>query len=217
MKKKKVLKVILFIVLAIILVFLVINIRKMLIIKDLCEKVEKYETSNNYYEKITNNSGSITEFYCKENNQLLVLNTTTQNEEKRKMYIYTKNGTKNTYIESGTEKVALLNNDNVLGSVNIISLKYNNLWDLFTMSIFTSIKDGQYKGKECYILSFSKSDEIYIEKETGLRVYAKDGTITDEEGNTVVNIVEYEYEFENVDDKVFIEPNIEEYEVQEND
>ena len=53
MKKKKVLKVILFIVLAIILVFLVINIRKMLIIKDLCEKVEKYETSNNYYEKIT--------------------------------------------------------------------------------------------------------------------------------------------------------------------
>ena len=53
MKKKKVLKVILFIVLAIILVFLVINIRKMLIIKDLCEKVEKYDTSNNYYEKIT--------------------------------------------------------------------------------------------------------------------------------------------------------------------
>ena len=40
-------------VLAIVLVFLVINIWKMLIIKDLCEKVEKYETSNNYYEKIT--------------------------------------------------------------------------------------------------------------------------------------------------------------------
>lgn len=115
------------------------------------------------------------------------------------------------------KKFALLNNDNVFGSVNIISLKYNDLWDLFTMSIFTSIKEGEYKGKECYILSFFKSDEIYIEKETGLRVYTKDGTITDEDGNTVVNVVEYEYEFENVDDKVFIEPKIEEYEVQEND
>ena len=59
------------------------------------------------------------------------------------------------------KKFALLNNDNVFGSVNIISLKYNDLWDLFTMSIFTSIKEGEYKGKECYILSFSKSDEIY--------------------------------------------------------
>ncbi len=48
-------------------------------------------------------------------------------------------------------------------------------------------------------------------------IYTKDGTITDEDGNTVVNVVEYEYEFENVDDKVFIEPKIEEYEVQEND
>lgn len=53
MKKRKILKLILFVVLAIVLVFLVINIWKMLIIKDLCEKVEKYETSNNYYEKIT--------------------------------------------------------------------------------------------------------------------------------------------------------------------
>lgn len=48
-------------------------------------------------------------------------------------------------------------------------------------------------------------------------IYTKDGTITDEDGNTVVNVVEYEYEFENVDDIVFIEPKIEEYEVQEND
>ena len=53
MKKRKILKLILFVVLAIVLVFLVINIWKMLIIKDLCEKVEKYETSNNHYEKIT--------------------------------------------------------------------------------------------------------------------------------------------------------------------
>ena len=61
-----------------------------------------------------------------------------------------------------------------------------------------------------------KSNEAYIEKETGLRIKAKEGTLTDVNGNVADTIVEYYYEFNNVDDSIFTEPDISQYKIQKN-
>lgn len=76
----------------------------------------------------------------------------------------------------------------------------------------TRVKIGKttYQGKECYVIEndrFSKDPNehiiYYIEKDTGLIVRQIQNDI-----NT-----DYSYEFGNVDDEIFKEPNIEEYEM----
>ena len=56
-----------------------------------------------------------------------------------------------------------------------------------------------------YIGESTENNEIYIEKDTGLYVKSSNGTST----------AEREYEFDNVSDEVFEEPNLEGYEIRE--
>ena len=217
MKKKKVITIILLIVLVLVLIFLACTIRKMVIIRDLSQKVAQYENSNNYYEKITNNSGTTTEYYCKGDNAVLFLNSTSSTGEIRKLTNYFEKEKTNTYIQSGEDKIAILDSNGLPSKIMIIGLgDTDNLWQLFQMSVSISIKNGEHNGKDCYILSLGKSNEVYIEKETGLRIKAKEGTMTDVNENVLDTIVEYYYEFNNVDDSIFVEPDISQYKIQNN-
>ena len=218
-KKLKIFKIILLIISVLILTFLGLTFRKMIIIKDLNEKASKYVDMNNYYIKIINDSGAtstITEYYSKEDNAILLLNTTIKSTgETRKLTNYYKGEKVNTYIESGEDKVALLDSNGLPSKINIITLDYgDNLWNLFQQAVATSIKNGENNAKHCYILSLGKNSEIYIEKDTGLRIKAKEGLTVDQNGNQSPMIVEYYYEFGNVSDNIFIEPNITEYKVE---
>lgn len=222
MNKKKLLVIILLIALILIVIFLGNTIRKMIIIKDLNQKVARYENSENHYEKIINNSGAtetITEYYCKGDNAVLFLNTTIKDTgETKKLTNYFKGGKTNTYIETEEEKIVLLDSNALPSKIMIHGLDYgNNIWYLFQMAVVTSIKSGEHNGKECYIISLGDKSVTYIEKETGLRVKAKEGVAVDQNGNETDIIVEYYYEFDNVDDSIFIEPDINEYTIQEND
>lgn len=216
MNKKKVITIILLIVLIIIAIFLGCTIRKMIIIKDLSQKVSEYENSKNYYVKIVNSSGTTTEYYCKDDNAVLFLRTISNTGEKRNLTNYFKGEKTNTYIESGEEKIAMPNSNGLPSKITIIGLgDTNNLWQLFTVSVATSIKKGESDGKNCYILSLGKENEEYREIETGLRIKAKEGTRTDENGNVTDIIMEYHYEFNNVNDNIFTEPDISQYKIQE--
>lgn len=82
----------------------------------------------------------------------------------------------------------------------------SKLW----MSTRVKIAKTTYQGKECYVIEndrFSKDPNkhiiYYIEKDTGLIVRQ-----IQNDNNT-----DYSYEFGNVDDEIFKEPNIEEYEM----
>ena len=204
MNKKKVMTIIFIIILISIAIFLTTTIRKMIILKDLNQKISQYTNSNNYYEKIIKNTGSTAEYYSKEDNAVLFLNSTDSNGERRVLKNYFKGNTTNTYIESENDKVAILNSNGIPGKITIIGLDVpDNLWQLFTRAVTTSIKSGVFNGKDCYILN---SDEAYIEKDTGLRIKAKEGDMT----------VEYSYEFNNVNDSIFQEPDIKDYKLQNN-
>ena len=207
MNKKKVLTIIFIVILVLIAIFLTSTIRKMIILKDLNQKVSQYTNSKNYYEKIINSLGTTAEYYSKENNAVLFLNSNTSSGEKRILKNYFRGNTANTYIESGNDKQAILNSNGIPGKIKIIGLDIpNNLWQLFTKAVTTSIKTKEYNGKDCYILDLGNSNEAYLEKETGLRIKAKEGDMT----------VKYSYEFNNVNDSIFNEPDIKDYKLQNN-
>lgn len=218
-KKLKVLKIILLIISILVVIFLGFTIRKMIIIHNLNEKVSQYVNIDNRYERIINTTDStstVTEFYSKGDNAILFLNTTTKATGKtNKLINYYKGENTNTYIESDGNKIALLNSNGLPSKLVILTLDYgNNIWKLFQYALATSIKSGEYKGKDCYILTINNSSESYIEKDTGLRVKAKEGNAVDQNGNTSAIMVEYYYEFGNVTDDVFVEPDINEYKIQ---
>ena len=184
----------------------------MFIINDLNKKISQYENSKNYYVKIKNDIGTTTEYYNKDDNGVLFLTSASDNGEKRILKNYFKGETTNTYIESGNDKIVLLNSNAIPGKINIISeLKTDNLWYLFLLSASASIKSGNYNEKTCYIIHFSKYYEIYIDKETGLRLSATEGAMINDDGKETLSKMEYKYEFNNVDDNIFIEPDINEY------
>ena len=221
MNKKKVLKIVLLIILVILIVFMVITIRRMIIIKALSEKVSKYVTDDNHYEKIINNSietETITEYYCKGNNAVMFLTTTTKNTgEKRKLTQYFKGDKCNTYIETDKDKIAILDSNGIPSKLTIWGLDYNDsLWNLFYLAVKTPIRSVKYNNKECYFLNSPIVRNCYMEKDTGLILKAIDGQIEDANGNETDIIVEYNYEFGNVDESIFEEPNISEYKVQKN-
>lgn len=220
MNKKKIVITILLIILILIIIFLGFTIRKMIIIKDLNQKISKYVDSDNHYERIINNSSenkTVTEYYCKGENAVLFLNTTIKSTgETRKLTNYYKGEKTNTYIETGKDKVALLDSNGLPSKIMIINFDYgNNIWNLFQIALATSIKSEEYNGKECYLFNSRMADDCYIEKETGLILKAKYGTEVTENGNESDIIVEYYYEFDNVDDSIFVEPDISQYKIQE--
>ena len=217
MDKKKIIKIVLLIFFVILAIFLGIIIRRMIIISDISNKVSKYKDNNNHYEKIVTDyngeSKTTSEYYCKGENAVMIVETTTkQSNETKKLTQYFKGETSNSYFDVGTTKVAVLNSNGVPNKMLIWNIDYNdNLWNLFYLALITPIKTVEYNGKECYFLDSPELRHSYIEKDTGLILKAIDG----QSGNEPSNTSEYEYNFDNVDDSIFIEPDISEYKIQQ--
>lgn len=210
MSKKKIFKIIGMILLIVIVLVLIHTIRNYIIISDLQEKVEKYLDSTNYYIKsiATENGGTIVtmEYYRKDNKEVVFLERNL-NGEISKISMYNNGERIDTFAENKEVKTAQLNSANLM-SINIISpLETTNKWQTFLGSIFANVKSTNYNGKDCYIvknfmsLPSDYNAKTYIEKDTGL--FVKE--IQKESSN------EKEYEFDNVDDSIFVEPDISQY------
>lgn len=222
-KKLKALKVI---ILTIILIFVFIIGRRMIILHDIQTKMSKYENVDNFYMKThyyNEDDMTVIEAYKKENNY----------KEVNHHISFTMNGTltrysngkkENIYVESGKSKLAELNRE-PLGICNIGGQMYSNIWDFIKLAFTTQITSEKCNGIVCYKLQtsdiiyngeYTKSHTTdYIEKSTGLIIR----TINDE--NIILNndkssgqVQDYRYEFGNVKDSDFVEPNINEYKIQ---
>ena len=216
MKMKKILKILGIILEILIVLVLIHTIRNYRIITDLQDKIIQYANSNNYHVKYitTEDSGLIVtmEYYKKDNKEVVFLERNLNNEI-NKVSMYTSEGKTNVYTSSKDSKMAQLNTDTKI-SINIFNqLETSNNWQTFIGSINTKVKPIIYKEKECYDISKFVSEgtltfggaEMYIEKDTGLLVKTIEGTI----------ISEREQEFNNVDDSIFVEPDISQYKIQE--
>ena len=215
MKMRKILMVLGIIIAILVMIVLVHTIRNYMIITDLQNKISQYVNSVNYYIKsiATVKEGTITmEYYRKDNNQVVFLERNL-NDTINKIAIYNDGEKTDTFTQTPDTKIAQLNSGTMM-SINIYNhLETENNWQTFLGSMLASVKSTNYNGKDCYIIKGFMSltsltfegAETYIEKDTGL-------FIKDVEGET---ITEKEYEFDNVDDSIFVEPDISQYKIQE--
>ena len=216
MSKKKILKIIGIILLVVIVIFLINTIRNYIIITDLQNKVAEYSGSTNYYTKleVTEKDGTVVtmEYYKKDNREVVFLERNL-NGEISKISMYNNGERTDTFWDNEENKIAQLDSGTIMG-VNIYNFtETDNKWQTFLGSIFANVKSTSYNEKECYIIKgfmssyslTSEGAEVYIEKDTGL--YFK----TIEEDRTT----ERKYEFNNVDDSIFIEPDISQYTLKE--
>lgn len=217
MKRKKILKIIFVVIMILLLLFLLNTLRKFIIIKDLQENVEKYASSNNFYvksvEKQNLNTIVTINYYEKDEKNLLIIERK-NNGIISKISKYNDGNKVDIFYDNPENKIVELNTPESMIEFNIYNyLKTDNDWETFILSITSKIKTTQYNGKNCYVIRdfasstflTSKDAEAYIEKDTGLLVKYIINS----------NVTEREYEFGNVNDFIFIEPDISDYTIKE--
>ena len=128
-----------------------------------------------------------------------------------KLSMYNSGTRIDTFTESKDSKKVKLNSaQSIIGATIIDVFQTDNLWQTFLYSIPARIKTVKLEEKDCYVIKNYLSPyilyginntEYYIEKDTGLVIK----TIID--NTTAIR----EYEFDNVDDNVFIEPDVSQY------
>ena len=217
MRTKKILKIIGIILIILLVLTLIHTIRNYIIIRNLQNKISKYSNSTNYFVKSesTKNDGTkiIMKYYQKDNKQAVFLEKTS-NENEIKISRYNNGERVDTFTETKDSKVAQLDTSTLI-SVNIYNqLETDNKWQTFIGSIISNIRSEKCNDKECYVITGFTSTtsltfegtKIYIDKDTGLLVKViEDETISNRE-----------YEFNNVEDTIFVEPDISQYTLKNN-
>jgi hypothetical protein len=215
----KALKIILLLILAI---FIISVARKVIIISDLQNKASKYTDITNFHEKsyhYQQDKYVKNEMFCLDNKQLIIT-TSIIDEEKTVRKIYSDGNTVNIYTETEGKKTAKLN-QKMKVIINVNNVLYTESWlHLLTTSIPATINTKEYNGKDYYyIVSANQSlceNGVYIDKETGLAVRINSSTTKNmTEGSDFMPAIDYAYEFNTVTKDVFIEPDINEYEIEE--
>ena len=209
MKGKKILK-IFGIILAVLLILMFVHtIRNYIIITGLQNKFSSYANSTNYHIKsvITDKEGKIKtlDYYKQDTREFLGLK-----DDSNKLSIYNNGERKDVFIESQNSKTAQLDSDSMI-TINIYNgLETKNSWQTLIGSIFATVRTTQNDGKDYYVISGFMSPSIlnlkgaknYIEKETGLLVKIEDA-----------ELIQKEYEFDQIDNSIFIEPDIGQYQL----
>lgn len=205
---KRVLKIVGIIIAVILVLFMIHAIRNYIILNKINENVAKYVESNNMHMKTTSNQITVN-YYRKDDKEVAIME-----KDNVKISNY-KIGEKNDqFVESGDSKTAKLNFGSLIVQVPNIA-QFDTKWQRFLCGSVAIIRSETYKDKECYIIdnlfspyyltSVDKA-QYTIEKDTGLLL----------KNNTDGVVYEREYEFNNVEDSIFVEPDISQYTIQEN-
>ena len=232
--KMKILK---FILLGILLIFLFSYIRKVIILVGLNNKSNEYTNSSNCYMKTINFTSAAEimttlENYKKDGKYIRKIKSLSESSKVSTTEYY--NGENlNVYNEIELEKkdgedvlrkTASLNSDKyfIYEPIipNVIDIRHPIRF--IGMPIFSTISSEKCNGKDCYrivLYSFGENDGTiyYIEKETGLllRSIGVSSMYAKVDGEKYDMITDYQYEFNVVIEEDFIEPDIREYDIED--
>ena len=215
MHKKRVIKIFILIIVILLVAILIHTVRNYSIIKGLQKSIEPYLSSNNYHIKSISTEEDdtkvIIDYYKKNGKEVLIFEKNT-NGDINKTTTYINENRTDIFYETENEKEVELDTEAML-MINLSNgLETENDFQTFIGSIMAQIRKIEYNGKQCYaitnflsipFLNGTSNDEKYIEKETGLYVKGMINSTT----------VERIYEFDNVDDSIFIEPDISQYNI----
>lgn len=219
--KEKILKIIVFIVFFILLLIGIDIGRNMFILKKLQNKGSKFSVENNYSIKAYEFQGARKidyELYKKDDKALLKITNTSNKDKVTITYVKNKNEI-NTYVDANNEKIVRSNLEDTMPEF-INWLYTENIWQLIVSATKSSIHTEICNGKRCYKINEmdwggtlgdrTEDNAKYIDKETGLIVRKRNGTLEVENEKTDV-IVDYHYIFGNVSDEDLNKTDADEY------
>lgn len=209
-KKMKLWKKILLVVLAILLLFSIYVIRNFIIISDIVNLSKKYVNKTNYISNvysIQDNSVNIVKSYNKDGKYLSLIQTKVNDiNDTRKLTVYKSDNEGLAVIQTGDNKIAILNN-NVIGGVQVVtfgSVADMNILQKLLFSTITRIDTEECNNKECYYIEISDGWKIWLDKENGTIVREINGGF----------VTERRYEFDVVKDEDIAKPDISDCEIQ---
>lgn len=224
-KKMKLWKKIALIILAIVVIITLIIARKVIIVTNLQKNVSKYVNSENYHKIMyvyMQDSYVKSEIFTLGDRKAITI-TRINKGNKVITKIYVKGNTTNIYTETQDKKIVSLNTGIQVYEEIQDPLYTENLLERILASAIATIKSEKCNGKECYLIENFLSGYIlsengtYINKETGLDVRTKSIEVTDPNtGINVSGLTDCLYEFNTVTENDLQEPDISQYEIQEN-
>lgn len=232
--KMKILK---FILLGILLMFLFSYIRKVIILVGLNNKSNEYTNSSNCYIKTINFTSAAEimttlENYKKDGKYIRKIKslsesskvTTTEYYNGENLNVYNEIEFEENDGEHLLRKTASLNSDKHVIYEPIIPnmIDISHPIGFLGIPILSTISSEKCNGKSCYrivLYSFGDNDGTiyYIEKETGLllRSIGVSSMYAKVDGEKYDMITDYQYEFDVVTEETFIEPDISEYDIED--
>ncbi len=203
--KMKLLK---FIILALIIIYLIIVGGRTFIMTSLSEKAKENQTYNNYYAKLYSYQGdtlTITESYNKGEDYLTTMTRVVNNNQIQKIIHYKKGNEQITLTESDGKRY-MQDSEKILGGqIRPVTYVSDGLLANMQYAFIIGIDKTYCNGKECYIIK-GDSYERYIDKETGLAVREIDKSNKKITRQTDI-VVDYKYEFNTVKDSDITKPD----------
>lgn len=202
-------KKILIVVLILCAILVICIVRKFIIIRNLVNESKEYANKTNYYavvQSLQNGNVSIIKSYKKDGNYLTTWKTYGKDiQDERGLIRYKKDSEEIGIIQSGQEKIAILNGS-VLGEVNVVNIfsTLNNTMQQLQVAIMSRITTDNYDNMECYLIELDNW-KMWVDKDTGLIVRDINGGI----------VAERFYEFDIVKDEDIIKPDISDCKIQE--
>lgn len=207
-KKMKLWKKLLLVVLALLVVFAILTLRKYIIITKLINASKDYVGKTNFIEEIysmSNDSVVLNKIYYKDENIFMTAQIFSHNIlDERKNTAYKKDNETIVVVQSGEDKVALLNAHVAPVYVNTIS-EFDDIKFKIPLALTSKITTEECNNKECYLIKLSKDYKIWVEKETGIIIREM----------TNGHITNRKFTFDEVKDEDFIKPDISDCKVQE--
>ena len=209
--KKHILRKVLLVTLVVFIIFLILTLRKFVILNKIeCLTEDKVNITNYYSEKIsvTGKTATIMKAYNKDNKYITELRTFAPTiDEKRGITIYKNNDEKLAIIESGENKIAFINSESIIDgnlSVNTFPSGEMNILQKLILAATSRITAEECNNKKCYLVEPAKSWKLWIDKETGVVVREINGS----------TLQDSYYEFNTVKDEDIIKPDISDCKIQ---
>ena len=200
-KKMKLWKKLLLVVLALLVVFAIFTLRKYIILTKLINTSKEYVSKTNFIVEIysmSNDSVVLNKVYHKDENIFMTAQTYSHNFlNERKTTAYSKDNERIVIMQSGEDKVALLNGEIAPVYVSTIS-EFDDIKFKIPLAFTSKITTEECNNKECYLIELSKDYKIWVEKETGIIIREMD----------ISYITNRTYTFDVVRDENIVKPDI---------
>ena len=167
--KMKLLK---FIILALVIIYVIIVGGRTFIMTSLSEKAKENQSYNNYYAKLYSYQGdtlTITESYNKGEDYLTTMTRVVNNNQIQKIIHYKKGNEQITLTEVDGKRYIQDSKEILGGQIRPVTYVSDGLLANMQYAFIIGIDKTYCNGKECYIIK-GDSYERYIDKETGLAV-----------------------------------------------